>query len=45
MISVCMFILSKFLLITSATVTVREGEQNSVSPLSRCYLMCVVPSL
>ena len=38
LISVCMFTMSKALLISSATVIVRAGE-----PL-RCYLVCVVPS-
>ena len=41
LISVCMFIVSKALLISSATVIVRaEGTL-----LLRCYLVCVAPSL
>ena len=39
LISVCMFIVSKALLISSATVIVRA------TPMLRCYLVCVVPLL
>ena len=45
LISVCMFIVSKPLLISSATVIVRAGGPIWLNPLLRCYLMCVVPSL
>ena len=45
LISVCMFIVSKALLISSATVIVRAGEPFGSTPLLRCCLMCVVPSL
>ena len=41
MISVCMFIVSNDLLISSATVIVLAGGV----PLQRCCLVCVVPSL
>ena len=46
-ISVCMFIVSKALLISSATVIVRAGGGGAfgLSPLLRCCLMCIVPSL
>ena len=44
LISVCMFIVSKALLISSATVIVRAGGFGC-TPLLRCYLVCVVPSL
>ena len=44
-ISVCMFIVSKALLISSATVIVRAGGAIRLTVLLRCYLMCVVPSL
>ena len=46
LISVCMFIVSKALLISSATVIVREGGAIWLKPF--CYgvvLVCVVPSL
>ena len=46
LISVCMFILSKALLISSATVIVRAGGGGIwLTPLLRCCLLCVVPSL
>ena len=45
LISVCMFIVSKALLISSAAVIVRAGGTIWLNPLLRCYLMCVVPSL
>ena len=45
LISVCLFIVSKALLISSATVIVRAGEPFGLTPLRRCYLVCVVPSL
>ena len=41
LISLCMFIVSKALLISSATVIVRAGG----AILLQCYLVCVVPSL
>ena len=40
LISVCMFIVSKALLISSATVIVPYGVE---TPLIRCSLLCVVP--
>ena len=40
-----MFIVSKALLISNATVIVRAGEPFGCTPLLRCYLVCVVPSL
>ena len=43
LISVCMFIVSKALLISSATVIVRAG--GGLTLLLRCYLVCVVLSL
>ena len=45
LISVCVFIVSKALLISSATVIVRAGEAIWLNPLLQCYLVCVVPSL
>ena len=45
LISVCMFIVSKVLLISSATVIVRAGGAICLILLLRCYLVCVVPSL
>ena len=48
LISVCMFIVSKALLISSATVIVRwfvQGEPFGWTPLLWCCLLCVVPSL
>ena len=46
LISVCMFMVSKALLISSATVIVRAGGGAfGLTPLLQCYLMCVVPSL
>ena len=45
LISVCMFIVSQSLLISSATVIVRAGRAIWLTPLLRCYLVCVVPSL
>ena len=46
LISVYVFIVSKALLILSATVIVREGGVILVEPpLLQCCLMCVVPSL
>ena len=45
LISVCMFIVSKALLISSATVMFAQGEPFSLTSLLRFYLMCVVPSL
>ena len=45
MISVCMFIVSKALFISSATVIVRVGGAIWLNPLLQCYLMCIVPSL
>ena len=47
LISVYMFIVSKALLIWSDTVIVRAGGGGvfSGTPLLRCCLLCVVPSL
>ena len=45
LISVCMFIVSKALLISGATVIVRAGGVFGCTPLLRRYLLCVVPSL
>ena len=46
LISVCMFIVSKALLISSATVIVRAGGPFGLTPfVPRCYIVCVVPSL
>ena len=46
LISVCMFIVSKALLISSATVIVRAGGGPfGGTLLLRYYLVCVVPSL
>ena len=42
LISVCMSIVSKALLISSATVIVRAGGAIWLIHLLRCYLMCVV---
>ena len=44
LISVCMFIVSKDLLISSTTVIVRAGGAIWLNPFA-CYLVCVVPSL
>ena len=45
MISVCMFIVSKALLLLIVTVIVRAGGAIWITSLQRCYLVCVVPSL
>ena len=45
LISVCLFIVSKDLLISSATVIIRAVEPIGSTPLLRCRLLCVVPSL
>ena len=49
LISVCMFIVSKALLMSSVTVIVRAGGGAGLAfgltLLLRCYLVCVVPSL
>ena len=46
LISVCMFIVSKALLISSATVIVRGRGSQLVEPFCYgCCLVCVVPSL
>ena len=46
LISVCMFIVSKALLISSDTMIVRAGGAIWLNTLLlRCYLVCVVPSL
>ena len=46
LISVCMFIVSKALLISNATVIVRAGGAIWLNLfLLRCYLVCAVPSL
>ena len=45
LISVCMFIVSKALLISGATVIVRAGGAIWLNPfLLQCYLVCVMPS-
>ena len=41
----CLFNVSKALLISSATVIVRAWGPFGGTPLLRCYLVCVVPSL
>ena len=41
LISVCMFIVSKALLISSATVIFRAGGDIWLNPFVRCYLVCV----
>ena len=46
LISVCMFIVSKALLISSATVNVREGGAIWFNPfVTVLFNVCVVPSL
>ena len=45
LISVCMFIVSKALLILSATVIVRAGGAIWLNPLAAVFLLCVVSSL
>ena len=45
LISVCMFIVSKALLISSAIVIVRAGRFHLVEPFVTVFLVCVVPSL
>ena len=45
LISVRIFIVSKALLISSATVIVAQGEPFGLTLLLWCYLVCVVPSL
>ena len=45
LISVCMFIVWKALLISSATVIVRAAGAIWLTPLLRWYLVCVMPSL
>ena len=45
LISVCILIVSKTLLISSVTVIVRAGVAIWLNPLPRCCLLCVVPSL
>ena len=45
LISVCMFIVSKALLISSATVIVLTGGAIWLNPLLHCCLMCTVSSL
>ena len=46
LINVCMFIVSTALLISSATVIARAGGGAfGGTPLIRCFLLCVVPSL
>ena len=45
LISVCMFIVSKALLISSATVIVRAVGAIWLNPFAKVYLVCVVPSL
>ena len=42
LISVCMFIVSKSLLISSSTVIVRAWGAIWLNTFLRCYLMCVV---
>ena len=45
LISVCMIIVWKALLISSETEIVCTGKPFGLTPLLQCYLMCVVPSL
>ena len=46
LISVCMFIMSNVLLISSATVIVRAGEAIWLNPFATVlFSVCVVPSL
>ena len=45
LISMCMFIVSKALFISSATVIFRAEGEIWLTPLQLCYLMCVLPSL
>ena len=45
LISVCMFIVLKALLISSATVIVRAEGAIWLNPFATCYLVCVVLSL
>ena len=45
LITQCIFIVSKALLISSATIIVRAEGAIWLNPLLRYYLMCVVPSL
>ena len=45
LISVCMFIVSKTLLISSDTVIVRAWGAIWLNPFATVYLVCVVPSL
>ena len=45
LISVCIFIVSKALLILSATVIVRPGGAIWLNPFSTVCLLCVVPML
>ena len=45
LISVCMFIVSKALLISSATVIVRAGGAIWLNPFDMVCFLCVVPSL
>ena len=42
LINVCMLIVSKYLLISRATVIVRVAEPFDLTSLLRCYLLCVV---
>ena len=45
LIGVCMFIVSKALLIGSATLIVRAGGAIWLNPFATVLLLCVVPSL
>ena len=45
LISVCMFIVLKVLLISSATVIVRTGGAIWLNPFATVLFMCVVPSM
>ena len=45
LINECMFIVSKALLISSATVIVRAGEAIWLNPFTTVLLICVVPAL
>ena len=45
LISVCMFIVSKALFISSSTVIVRAGGAIWLNPFATVLFLCVVPSL
>ena len=45
LINVCMFIVSKALLISTATVIVSAEGAIWLNPFAKCCFLCVVPSL